>query len=165
MSSLLPDDVRDLVVAVVEDIVEQEDGTLDRGEPFEQQQEGHRERVGVLGVLRGIRAARIGQERLGQPLADVALLAHPGRSQVVDREPRGDRRQVGLGRLDLRTLLDECVLVAQERVLDDVLGLGDAPQHPVGNREEQRAQILERLGHELPPARRLRLHVPVDEEG
>jgi hypothetical protein len=33
-------------------------------------------------------------------------------------------------------------VVAQERLLDDVLGLGDRPEHPVGDREQVRPQLL-----------------------
>ena len=34
----------------------------------------------------------------------------------------------------------------QERLLHDVLGLADAAEHPVGDREQQRAQLLVRVG-------------------
>jgi len=44
----LADDRRDLVVAVVEDLVQEKDGALDGREPREQEQERHRERIGVL---------------------------------------------------------------------------------------------------------------------
>ena len=74
----LADDAGDLVVAVVEDVVEQEDGALDRGEPFEQEQEGHRERVGILDILLGVGSGLIGKQWLGQPFAHVGLLADTG---------------------------------------------------------------------------------------
>jgi len=38
----LTDDLGDLAIAVVEHLAQQEHGPLDRGEPLEQQQEGHR---------------------------------------------------------------------------------------------------------------------------
>jgi hypothetical protein len=102
----------------------------------------------MLGRLRlGIR-----DERLGQPRADVALAANARRTEVVDREPRRGRSEVRLRRLDLRTVLDGA-LEADERLLDDVLGLGDAAEHAVRDREEQRPQLLEDLcgvhGHVL----------------
>ena len=46
----LADDPRDLLVGVVEDLAQQEDGALDRRELLEQVQERERERVGGLGV-------------------------------------------------------------------------------------------------------------------
>ena len=67
------------------------------------------------------------------------------------REPRGDRGQVRLRRLDLACRSAERAVVAQERLLDDVLGLADAPEHPVGDREQQRAQPRS-LGHVDPQA-------------
>ena len=43
--------------------------------------------------------------------------------------------------------VEQRAVVAEERLLDDVLRLGDAAEHPVGDREQQRAQVLVRLGH------------------
>jgi len=79
----LADDAGDLVVAVVEDVVQQEHGALGGTEPFEQQQERHGQRVGVLRVRGRIRRRRAGrrrirQHRLGQPGADVGLAAAAG---------------------------------------------------------------------------------------
>jgi hypothetical protein len=73
-------------------------------------------------------------ERLGQPLAGIDLAAGPRRAQLVDREPRRHRRQVRLGRLRL----DVGFVVAEERLLDNVLRLGDRPEHAVGDREQVR---------------------------
>src|SRR5439155_7204967 len=36
-------------------------------------------------------------------------------------------------------------VVPKERLLDDVLGVADAPEHPVGDREQERAELFERL--------------------
>jgi hypothetical protein len=81
----------------------------------------------------------VGQERLGQPLADVALLPRPAGAQMIDREARRDGRQVRLRRLDLHALFDERTLITEEGVLNDVLRLGNGAEHPVGDREQQRA--------------------------
>ena len=48
------------------------------------------------------------------------------------------------GRVDLGAL-GERALLAQERVLDDVLGLAHPADHAVGEREQHRPQLLERL--------------------
>ncbi len=128
LSGLFADDPGDLVVRVVEDLAQQEHRSLDRRELLEQVQERERERVGRLGVADGL----VFDERLGQPLARIDLAADAGRAQVVDREPRRHGREVGLRRLRL----DLRLVVAQEGLLDDVLGLGDRPEHPVGDREQ-----------------------------
>ena len=75
-------------------------------------------------------------QRLGQPRADVGLAAHARRAQDVDRQPRRDRRQERRARSRRAGGRG----AAQVRLLHDVLGLGDAAEHPVGDREEQRAQ-------------------------
>ena len=94
----LADDPRDVVVGVVEDLAQQEDGALDRRELLEQVQERQRERVRRLGVANRL----VVDERLGQPLARIDLAADAGRAQLVDREPRRDRREVRLRRLRAR---------------------------------------------------------------
>jgi len=145
----LADDLGDLVEAVAEDVVEQEDRALDRVELLEQDEERERERVRLLGVA-GRVAPRVvvGEERLREPLAHVDLAARLRRAQVIDAEPRDDRGQKRLRRFDLGPLTER-PLLAEERLLDDVLRLGDAAEHPVGEREEHRAQRLEALdrGH------------------
>ncbi len=147
------DDRGDLAIAVVEHVVEQEDGPLRGREPLEQQQECHRQRVRLLGVPGRVGRALVGEQRLRQPLADVALPAHAGRPQLVDREPGCDRGQVRLRRVDPLDTLADGVLVAEKRLLHDVLGLGDAAQHPVGDREQERAQVRVGLRHLAGPGR------------
>jgi hypothetical protein len=130
----LADDLGHLVVGVVEDLAEEEDGPLDGRQLLEQVEEGERERVGGLRVAHGL----VLDERLRQPLPGVDLAARPRRPELVDREPGGDRREVGLRRLGL----DPGLVVAEVRLLDDVLGLGDRPEHPVGDRKEVRSKLL-----------------------
>ena len=60
------------------------------------------------------------------------------RLQLVDRQARRDRREVRLRVLDLLVGAVE----AQERFLHHVLGLVDAPEHPVRDREQQRPELL-----------------------
>jgi hypothetical protein len=87
-------------------------------------------------------AVGVVEQRLGQPLAHVLLAPHARRAQHVDRHPRHDRRQVGLERR--RPLVAR--VEAQPGLLHRILGLGDAAEDAVGDREEQRPQQLEPLG-------------------
>ena len=54
-SSRAADDAGHLVVAVAEDVMQQEHGPLDRRQPLEQQQEGHRHGVRLLGQAGRVR--------------------------------------------------------------------------------------------------------------
>ena len=98
-----------------------------------------------------------GQQRFGQPLADVGLAAGPRRAQVVDAQPGGHRGQERLRRVDRARPAARHRLrpvVAQEGLLDDVLRLADAAEHPVGDREHQRPQppVMRRAAVPLAPA-------------
>ena len=139
----LADHLGDLVVGVGEDLAQQERRALDGREPLEQHEEGERERVGQLGLGARVAGALVGEQRLGQPRPDVLLAPHARGAQVVDRQAGGDGREVGLRALDLVGLR---AVVAQERLLDDVLGLADAADHAVGDREQQRAQLGMQIG-------------------
>ncbi len=81
--------------------------------------------------------------RLGQPRADVRLAPRPRRLHAVEAEPRHDPREV---RARLDDLVGRRILPAQERVLHDVLGLGDRAEHAVREAHEERAMRLEALG-------------------
>jgi len=140
------DDAGCLVVAVAEDVVQQEHRPLQRRQPLEQQQERHRQRVGLLGVRSGIgvwlaELEPVCQQRLRQPVADVGLATRPGGAELIDRQSRDHRGQVSLGRIGL-ALARYRPVVAQERLLHDVLGLRHAAEHPIGDREQQRPEAL-----------------------
>ena len=80
---------------------------------------------------------------------ELSLRARPERSwSIASRVVTAER--YAFGESNLRLVLEQRALVANKGLLDDVLGLGDAAQHPVGDREQQRAQILVRLGHTHP---------------
>ena len=158
------DDLRDPVVGLVEHLAQQERGALLGRQALEQDEEGERQRVGHLGLAGGI-VVGARHERLRQPLADVGLAPDPRRAEVVEREPRDHRRQVGARRLDPLAALARPVQ-AQEPLLHHVLRLAHAAEHPVGDGERRRAELVELLlGHRsaeslreaLPPARIARL--------
>jgi hypothetical protein len=94
------------------------------------------------------RRRRGGEQRLGQPRADVRLPAARDRAHPVQREPRGDPHQVGA----LVTHLDAVDLrPAQPGLLEHVLGVGGRAEHLVGDREQQVAVLDEgvRRAHAL----------------
>jgi len=140
----LAGDLGDLAVVVAEDLVEQEYGAFGRRQAFQQDEEGHRQGIGHLGALRGVGCGGggqlVGDEGLGQPGADVGFPPDPGGPQVTDGQPGGDRGQVGLGRGDAGAVAERAGQ-PQKRLLDDVLGIADAPRHPVGDREHQRPEL------------------------
>ena len=70
------------VVAVAEGVVQHEHGPLDRGQPFEQEEESHRERLVTLGQVGRVVG---GGHGLGQPHARVLLPAQPARAEHVER--------------------------------------------------------------------------------
>ena len=144
----LADDLRDLRIAVVEHVVKQQHGSLLGREALQQHQHRQRQRVGRLGVPGRIVVA-VGDDRLWQPLADVALAAGARGAQLVDRQPGGHGRDERARRRDLLAGLER-LMDPQQRLLDHVLGLGDAAEHPVGDRERDRPQLVEQslaIGH------------------
>jgi len=127
----LAGDARDLPVLVTEHLVQQEHRAFGRRQALQQHQERHRQRVGHLGALGRIRfgprtSRSAGEERLGQPGAHVGFPSHPGGPQVADGQPGSGGGQVGLGRVDAGAVAQDPGQ-PQEGLLDDVLGVADAP--------------------------------------
>ena len=135
-----PNDLGDTFVVVVEDVVEQERRPLLRTQRLEDDEEGEGEGVRQLGLPGGIVLRSLGHG-LGQPLPDVGLAPGSGRAQLVDRQASGHRGRIGPRRGDLLPLLDR-VVDPQQGLLDDVLGLADAAEHPVSDRECPRTQVI-----------------------
>ena len=136
----LVDGFRDLVVRQVEHLAQHEHRPLGRRERLQHQQHRHRDAVGQLDVLGHVGR---GEQRLGQPGADVGLLAAAERTQPAERLAGGDPDQV-------------CALIAhgveidarppQPGLLQDVLRVGGRAEHLVGDGEQQVAVGEERLG-------------------
>jgi hypothetical protein len=144
----LADDRGDLGIPVVEDVVKHEHGALLGGETLQQHQHRERQRVGHLRLLCRIVDA-VGDDRLRQPLADVALAARAGGAQLVDRQPRRHGGHERAWRCDVLAA-GQRLMEPQQRLLDHVLGLGDAAEHPIRDRERDGPQLVElslALGH------------------
>jgi hypothetical protein len=144
----LADDRRDLGMPVVEHVMKQQHGSLLRREALQQHQHRQRQRVGSLGVPGRIIVA-VGDDRLWQPFADVALATGARGAQLVDSQPGGHGGDERARRCDLLAGLER-LMHSQHRFLHHVLGLGHAAQHPVGDRERDRPQLVEQslaVGH------------------
>ena len=73
-----------------------------------------------------------------------------GGAKLVDRQPGGHGGEERARGCDLLACIER-PMHAQQRLLHDVLGLGDAAEHPVGDRECDRPQLVEQslaLGHD-----------------
>jgi len=141
----LPDHFGDLAVAEAERFPEDEDGALDRAEPFEEEEERGREVVGAVVVASGVAGQvdeRILDEGFGEPGSDVLETSGPGRFQGVDAEACDEAHQVGARVVD-RRVVDR--VPADVGVLEHVLGLADGAEHSVGDAEEARSLALERF--------------------
>ena len=139
----LVDRRRDLVVADVEGLAQHEDGALGRRERLEDEHHRHRHALGELDVLGHVRR---GEQRLGQPGADVRLLAALHGAQPVERLPGRDPDQVGAL---VAHLLQVDLDPPQPGLLQDVLGVGRRSEHLVGDGEEQVAVGDEGLGRRV----------------
>src|SRR4051812_19584114 len=103
-------DRRDLRVLVVEHVAKQQHGPLLGREALQQHQHRQRQRVCRLGMPGGIVVA-VGDDRLWQPFAYIALAAGARRAQLVEREPGGYGRH-------------------ERRRGFDLLAAGGRPMHP-----------------------------------
>jgi hypothetical protein len=91
----------------------------------------------------------VGDDRLWQPLADVALAAGARGAQLVDRQPGGHGRDERPRRHDPLAAVQR-LMHPQEGLLDNILGLGHAAEHPVGDLKRARAQLVKQslaIGH------------------
>jgi hypothetical protein len=136
----LVDRLCDLVVFEVEHLAQHEYRPLGRRERLEHQQHRHRDTLGQLDVLGHVGR---GQQRLGQPRADVGLLAAAERAQPGESLAGGDPDQV---RAEVAHPAEIHPRPAQPGLLQDVLRVGGGAEHLVGNGEQQVAVGEERLG-------------------
>src|SRR5579859_4027171 len=84
-----------LTVFVVEDVAQEENRSLQRIKPFQEQQKGQRECFGLCGCL-GKFGHLSSRDGFRQPGTDVGLALLSRRAQLVDAETYNNRREVGL---------------------------------------------------------------------
>jgi len=96
------------------------------------------------------------QDRLGEPGADVMLPAHPGRFDLVEAEPRHDRRKEGT-RLGHPGLI--AGMPAQVGFLHDILGFRHRAEHAIGQTGKTSAMPFECLRHRIQFPIRPRLRI------
>jgi hypothetical protein len=123
------EDLGDQLVRQLERFAQHEHGPLGRGHPLHQVHRGVRDAVAQLGRVH--RPERSGRDRLGQPRADVGLPGHLRRLEVVERDPGHHGEQERARVPDV--LLDPGP--SGVRVLDDVLRVPHAAEHPVRGAE------------------------------
>ncbi|WIV56167.1 hypothetical protein QP939_46465 [Amycolatopsis nalaikhensis] len=125
----------------IEDVVQDEGHPLRRGQLFHDEQ--HRGADGVVDE-HGLGRVRPGEQRFGQPRPDVGLPAHASALEDVVGAARGHGDQPRAQVLDV---VQVGARGAQPHVLGDILGVGHAPQQPVGHAED-RGPVLLPLGTE-----------------
>ncbi len=130
----------DLVERVPEHVVEHERRALGRRQRLEHDEQGEAHLVAAQGDL--LRARVRGHDRLGQPRPDVGLAPHARGLQRVQAEAGDGGDQPPLEVAD-RVGVD--ALEPQPRVLQHILGFGDAAELAVRDPQQARAQRLELL--------------------
>jgi hypothetical protein len=126
--------------------MEQIGGALERRQLLEQHQEGQRQRVGLLYCR-----LLLEHDRLGQPRSGVRDAGGPGRIELVETEAGHDGDEIGAHRFDGTVTATQ---PTDGGVLDDILRVGGAAQHAIGDAEQQRAPFLEGRGVGLGVRRR-----------
>lgn len=162
------DDLRDLGVRVAEHLVEDEDRPLQRGERLEDHQHRQRHRLGAQGAVGRVVGARFVEQRLRQPGPHIRLAAPGDRGAARERVVHGDPYEVGAWVGDrVQRCPPGTARPGQPGLLEDVLGVGDAAEDVVDDREEQLAMVDEHLcgalgplGHAIPPWVRSPLRAP-----
>jgi hypothetical protein len=126
--------------------VQHERQPLRRGERLEHHEQRHAHRVGEHHLLFGIERALDGDDRVGKVRVQQVLAPRGARAQHVEADARHDGGQPA------GEVLDRVGIGAaqpQPRLLHRVVGLGDRPEHAVGDRAQVRPVLLELLGQEL----------------
>ena len=137
----LVEDGRDLVERQVEDIVEQPCGPFGRGQFFQHEEQGHRNRLVQLHPGAKVESGAL-RQGLRQPFADVDFPLLPGGLQLVQRLAAADRdqpcpRRAQRGDIDLVPL--------EVSVLNHIPRIGQGAQHAVGNAFEGAAVLFKDL--------------------
>jgi len=125
-------------VVDLEHVVQQQHRALQRRQPLERQQEGDRDLLGALDRIGGQRL----DQGIGQPGSAIGLAPDALGAELVDAEPGGDAHEPGRG---IGEVFGRGAPPTQPRLLDDVLGVGELAQHPIGEPLQPRTLALENL--------------------
>jgi len=87
-------------------------------------------------------AGRISRKRFGEPFTHVFLALHTCGLQMIDAQTTHRRDQECFRGSDFAILRG--LLPTDEGFLQEVFGVGHAADHPVGNREQEAAILVER---------------------
>ena len=135
-----PDDGADRLEGETEHVVQHERRALGGAQLLQHDQQRHadavvqRHPVGRVGVVAGNL-----EQGLREPRADVGLVARPRRPQLVQTQAGDDDDEPAADVVELAEVLAH---QSRERLLDDVLGVRQAAQHPVGHVQQQPAVLL-----------------------
>jgi len=130
---------RDLGVVGVEDVAEQERGSLLQPQPLQQDEERHREIRGHLRAPVRVEVGRRG-DGLWQPGADVMLTLARRPPQPVDPEPGGHGHEPRLRRPHLRGV---GAMPPEVGLLHHVFRVLDGAEHSIRDAEQARPVLLE----------------------
>lgn len=146
------DDLGDLGVGVAEHLVQDEHRPLQRGQRLQDDEHRHRHGLPAQHTVGGVRGRHLGlggpgHERLGQPGPDVRLASAADHGPPFQRVVHRYAHEVRARIVDL--LVRRPVAAAgpgQPGVLEYVLGVRDAAEHVVDDREQQLAVVDEQPG-------------------
>jgi hypothetical protein len=129
----------DIRERLVEDVVKQEGGALQRRQPVQRQQQGERQVVSQFRRRVRRKALRI-EHRFRQPGADIDFALRPGALERVETQPRhnGDKERFGIVNI-LRAG------EADVGILHHVLGIAAAAEHAVGKPKQPPAMRRQRI--------------------
>jgi hypothetical protein len=129
---------RDLGVAHVEDLVQQEDGALRRCQPLQKQEKRHRD---LVHELHRSPSSPVEVDRLRQAITAALFTPGPRRAELVQAKPRHRRQKKCLGGAHLGGVL----VPAHPRLLHGVFCASDIAQHAIGEPQQRRTMRLEHV--------------------
>ena len=124
---------------------------LGRRQRVEDDEQREPDRVGEDRLVLGIGVSVDGDDRLGEPAAEVVLTAGAARAKDVERDARHDGRQPAR---EVRDAVRVRAGEPQPRLLDRVFSLAHRAEHPVRDRPQVAAMSLELLRQQVALAHR-----------
>jgi len=114
---------------IAENVMQEIRRAFERRQLLQEHQERQRQRIGLLGSSRVL-----DNDGFGQPGPAVAHPLRPSGAELVQTKAGHDGHQVGAYRIDRLVAAPE---PADPRLLEHVLGVGRAPEHPIRDAEEK----------------------------